>query len=115
MRDDGAVHGHAGRDFRHHALDVLEHGRVIGEGGAQAAIGFRHARQQRAHLAERPPGRTVDHLLVPPFFGVRRQILGEEFAELVAKGVQFLGHPGRSVLHNNPRCQTMRPPPATIT
>ena len=94
MRDDGAVHRDPGRHFRHHGLDVLEHGGVIGEGGAEAAIGFRHARQQRAHLAERPPGGTVDHLLLAPFLGVRRQILGEKFAELVAKDVQFLGHPG---------------------
>ena len=35
-------------------------------------------------------------------YDVRRQILGEEFAELVAKYVQFLGHPGRAVLHSDP-------------
>ena len=94
MRDDGAVHRDAGRDLRHHAFEVLQHGGVVGEGGAEAAIGFGHARQQRAHFAQRPPGRAIDHLLVAPFLGVRRQILGEKFAELVAKDVQFLGHPG---------------------
>ena len=75
-------------------FDVLDHGRLVGEAGAEAAIGFRHARQQGAHLAQRPPGGAIDQLLIAPFLGVRRQILGEEFAELVAKDVQFLRHPG---------------------
>ena len=101
MGDDGAVHGNAGGHFRHHAFEVFEHGGVIGEGGAEAAIGFRHARQQRAHLAERAPGGAIDHLLLAPFFGMRRQILGEIFPELVAEDFQLLGHPGRTVGHGH--------------
>src|SRR6185312_11086472 len=46
-----------------------------------------------------PPGGAVDQLLLAPFPGMRRQILGEELAELVAEGIELLGHPGRSVLH----------------
>ena len=115
VRDDGAVHGDAGRDFRHHALDVLEDGGIVGEGGAEAAIGFRHARQQGAHFAQRPPGGTIDHFLRAPFVGVRRQILGEKLAKLVAKHVQFSVIQDERYCIGQPSHQTMRPPPATIT
>ena len=94
VRHDGAMHRDPGRHFRHHGFEILDHGRLIGEAGAEAAIGFRDARQQCAHLAQRPPGRAIDHLLIAPFFGVRRQILGEKLAKLIAKNVQFLRHPG---------------------
>jgi hypothetical protein len=103
VRDDSAVHGDAGGDLRHHAFDVLQHRGVIGKGRAQPAIFFRHACQERPHLAQPPPSGAVDHLLAAPFLGMRRQVLGEEFAELVAKRVQFLGHPRRAILHRKPR------------
>ncbi|MEY9294653.1 hypothetical protein ABH979_007727 [Bradyrhizobium ottawaense] len=99
MRDDGAVHGDAGRQLRHRAFEVVQHRRVIGEGRAQPAIFLRHARQQRAHLAEPAPGEAVDHLLLAPFFGMRRQILGEIFPELVAEDVELFGHPGGAIGH----------------
>ena len=94
MRHDGAMHRHPGRDIRHDTFEILENGGVVGKGRTQPAIGFGDARQQRAHVAERPPGGAIDHLLIAPFLGMRGEIPGEKFAELVAKDVQFLGHPG---------------------
>ncbi|MHC2805497.1 hypothetical protein ACVMII_005243 [Bradyrhizobium diazoefficiens] len=101
VRDDGAVHGDAGRQLRHRALEIIQHGGVIGEGCAQPAIFLRHARQERAHLAEPAPGEAVHHLLLAPFFGMRRQVLGKIFPELVAKDVELFGHPGGAVGHGH--------------
>ncbi|MGY4483559.1 hypothetical protein ACVWWR_002750 [Bradyrhizobium sp. LM3.2] len=101
MRDDSAVHGDAGRQLRHRAFEVVEHGGIIGEGGTKAAIFFRHACQQRAHLAEPAPGKAVDHLLLAPFFGMRGQVLGKIFPELVAEDFELFGHPGGAVGHGH--------------
>ena len=68
-----------------HRAGILEHGSVIGKGRTEPAISLGHARQQRAHLAKRPPCGAVHHLLLTPLLGVRRQIPGEKFAEMVAK------------------------------
>ena len=100
MGDDGAVHGDAGGQLRHGAFEVVQHGSIIGEGRAQAAIFLRHTRQQCAHLAEPAPGEAIDHLLLAPLLGMRRQILGEIFPELVAEYVEFFGHPGGAVGHD---------------
>jgi hypothetical protein len=90
---DTATAGQLGND----AFEVLDDRGIIGKGAALPAIGFRHARQQRADIPQRAPGRTVDDLVLPPALGMRRQLFGQEPTELVAKGVQLLGHPWRAI------------------
>ena len=97
MRDDRRVDAVPRRELGDDAFQVLDDRGVVGERSALPAIGFRHARQQRSDIAERAPSRTVHDLVLPPAFGARCQLPGQEATELVTKSVQLLGHPGRAI------------------
>jgi hypothetical protein len=102
MGDDGAVHRDADRHLGHDRLEILDHRRLIGEARADAAIGFRHARQKRAHLAERAPRRAIDLLLLSPRLGLRGELLRQKIAKRIAELVELRCHPGRTIGHRNP-------------
>jgi hypothetical protein len=87
MSDNAAADGDGAKSLRRDIGHVLEHSGVVGESRTEPAKGFRYARQQGAHLTERPPCGAIHRFLLAPRLGVRLQFLGEKFPELVAKDI----------------------------
>ena len=94
MRDDAAVDRHAGSALPARCFRCPRTPRRRRRRSRRA----RHRPRERS-AATRPSRRAPARPSGPPssaraILGVRRQILGEKFPELVAEDVQFLGHPG---------------------
>jgi hypothetical protein len=76
--------------------DLADDHRLMREGAARPAIGFRHRGAQQAGRARPGPHLALIHALVMPAVDMRGELRPHEAAGLLFQQDEILGHPGRT-------------------